>query len=200
LPHIFEPFFTTKGAMGSGLGLAQVHGIIKQHGGHVAVSTVSGAGTRFDLYLPLLSQVEARVATAVPALLAKGQGEIILVVEDDPYIRAVLQESLETFNFRVLTAVNGREALAIYQSRGAEIALVISDLVMPEMGGEQLVRTLQQINPAIKIIIITGYPLERASTELPESEDVGWLQKPVNLEQLSAVVGGMLPMSGQPAS
>ena len=125
----------------------------------------------------------------------KGQGEIILVVEDDPYIRAVLQESLETFNFCVLTAVNGREALAIYQSRGDEIALVISDLVMPEMGGEQLLRALQQLNPTVQVIIITGYPLESASTELQESDAVAWLQKPINLEQLSNIVGGILQRS-----
>ena len=195
LPHIFEPFFTTKGAKGSGLGLAQVHGIIKQHGGYVDVITTQDEGTRFDLYLPMLPQIEASVETAVSPLEAKGQGEIILVVEDDPHIRAVLQESLETFNFGVLTAVNGREALNIYQSRGDEIALVISDLVMPEMGGEQLLRALQQLNPTVQVIIITGYPLESASTELQESDAVAWLQKPINLEQLSNIVGGILQRS-----
>jgi two-component system cell cycle sensor histidine kinase/response regulator CckA len=192
LPHIFEPFFTTKGAMGSGLGLAQVHGIVKQHGGYVDVITTQGEGTRFDLYLPILPEIKVNVDTAVPALVAEGQGEIILIVEDDPHVRAVLQESLETFNFGVLTAVNGREALAIYQSRGDEIALVISDMVMPEMGGEQLLRALQQLNPAIKVIIITGYPLESVSAELQESDAVAWLQKPINLDQLSNIVGGIM--------
>lgn len=193
LPHIFEPFFTTKGTMGSGLGLAQVHGIVKQHGGHVGVTTAADAGTRFDIYLPLLPPIEVSVETAVPSLLAKGQGETILVVEDDQATRSVLQEALETFGFCVLTAVNGREASAVYKAHRSEIALVISDLVMPEMGGEQLLSVLRELNPAVKIIIVTGYPLESASIALQESDGIGWLQKPVNLDALSEAVGRMLP-------
>ena len=193
LPRIFEPFFTTRAPLGTGLGLAQVYGIVKQHEGHVDVTTKVGEGTTFVFYLPALpvSQPEESRLSKMPDLL-KGQGETILVVEDNAAMREALVDGLEMLNYQSLEAENGREALATFERHGDEIALVLSDLVMPEMGGIMLFHALRQRNPAVRVVILTGYPLAEEAGELRAQGIADWIQKPVDLEQLAEVMDRVL--------
>jgi len=193
LPHIFEPFYTTKKARkGTGLGLAQVYGIVKQHEGHIDVTTSMGKGTTFTVYLPALSPSEPERPAGEAAGLIQGQGETVLVVEDNPAARRALVESLEMLNYRVLEAENGREALALFERHGREIALVVSDLVMPKMGGMKLCSVLRRLDPAVRVVLLTGYPLESGSAELRAAGVMDWLLKPVGLNQLAQVVAQAL--------
>jgi len=192
LPRIFEPFFTTKPPnRGAGLGLAQVHGIVKQHRGEIEVKSRVNRGTIFTIYLPAL-QPEGGVAPPLEAeAIVKGKGEIVLVVEDDAPTRRAVVESLEELNYRALAAENGREALAVVEQHGG-IALVLSDAVMPEMGGIALLRALKQRDPAVKVVMLTGHWLEKEMENLRGEGLVDWLPKPPTLERLAEVVGRAL--------
>lgn len=188
-PHIFEPFFTTKSPdRGTGLGLAQVYGIVTQHGGYVGLKSAPGEGTTFDIYLPALPTVHGFRADTEPVALPEGQGELILLVEDDTAIRTAVASTLQALNYRVLLAANGRAGLEIFNMRRSEIALVISDLIMPEMGGAELVRALKQLVPAVKILMMTGYPQKGGTGSFSTLDLVGWLQKPVSVFELAQAV------------
>ena len=198
LPHIFEPFYTTKApGAGSGLGLAQVYGIIKQHNGHIHVETKDGQGTTFTIYLPALAIPRpARTLSAELQDRPGGAGETILLVEDNPTARMAIAESLELLNYRVLSAANGREALTLYEEHatgsGQAIALVLSDLVMPEMGGAALAHALQEQTCAAPIIVMTGHPLENAVEELKAAGVTAWLRKPIDIDQLAQLLASTL--------
>ncbi|NOZ70715.1 MAG: PAS domain S-box protein [Chloroflexi bacterium] len=193
LPHIFEPFFTTKEpGEGTGLGLAQVYGIVKQHGGHIDVSSRLGEGTTFTIYLPALVTPKAPPLLEPSTALPRGNGETILLVEDNTLAREALREGLESLGYRVLTAANGQEALEVYDQRASEIALVLTDLVMPLMGGEELFRALKERNPAIKIVVLTGHPKENEIERLRAAGLDGWLMKAFSLEQLAQAVARAL--------
>ncbi|MBN1179809.1 MAG: PAS domain-containing protein [Anaerolineae bacterium] len=188
LPHIVEPFFTTKAPLGSGLGLAQVYGILKQHDGHLAVESKLGAGTTFTLWFPVSAALHLDVADSEKPVVVSGAGETILVVEDDDLIRAALVEVLEMVGYRLLEASNGLEALAVCEQQGSEIALIISDWVMPAMGGLELVRELEQRASLAKVLMLTGHPLDAQTKEQAPPRVVGWAHKPLNLEDLAAAV------------
>ncbi len=187
LPFVFEPFFSTKGAEGTGLGLAQVFGIVRQHDGYILAESVAGAGSRFTIYLPL--ETGEIVEPALPELepLQQGQGETILVVEDNVATRQALCEILEMLNYCTIEAENGRRALEVLESR-RDIALVISDMVMPEMGGKALHELLAASYPAVKVILMTGYPLGEDDRALLTRKGVIWLGKPVGPEMLAQVI------------
>jgi two-component system cell cycle sensor histidine kinase/response regulator CckA len=194
LPHIFEPFFTTRAPLGSGLGLAQVYGIVKQHGGHIDVETEAGRGTTFKLYWPSqVSQPEA--AKLKPTSLAQGEGETILVVEDNRTIQAALADALEMANYQVLKASNGKEALDIIEQHEGQIPLVLSDWVMPFMGGLELIQKIRQHRPTTKAVILTGHPLSESTKESAPEGIVGWVQKPPNLDQLIETVAQALALA-----
>ncbi|MBU0492251.1 MAG: response regulator, partial [Chloroflexi bacterium] len=166
LPHLFEPFFTTKApGAGTGLGLAQVFGIVKQHGGHIAVETEVGRGTTFRIYLPHHAGQEPRAPKMDAILLPQGQGETILLAEDQETVRQMGQRLLEALGYRVLVATNGREALDLYRS-AERVDLVLTDLVMPEMGGLELIRQLREIAPDLRILVTTGYEVAEDLAEL----------------------------------
>jgi two-component system cell cycle sensor histidine kinase/response regulator CckA len=200
-PRIFEPFFTTKAPLGSGLGLAQVYGIIKQHEGEIDLVTEVGEGTTFILYLPALPVPVAAVARPSPrgSALSYGAGEVILVIEDDAAVRSALVTTLETLNYRTLEAAHGRDGLAILEQR-EEVALVLSDLVMPEMGGSDLFRALQQRGATVPVVMLTGHPLEEELQKLQEQGLAGWLLKPPTLERLSEVITHVLCEAGKATS
>ncbi len=201
LPHIFEPFFTTKApGKGSGLGLAQVYGIVIQHNGHLAIETESGRGTTFSIYLPPLPIAEAPPEEEEEQQIPAGSGQLVLVVEDDPAVQEVLVTCLESLDYHVLCADNGVEAWSLFQECGGELDLVISDLVMPEMGGLELARALTKQDPALPIVLLTGYPLDERKAELESAGSVTWLSKPVDLFQLARLVHHSLRSSGVPAS
>jgi PAS domain S-box-containing protein len=189
LPHIFEPFFTTKErGEGTGLGLAQVYGIVKQHGGEIGVETQYGQGTTFRTCLPACQTgwegVEQEKTTA---LIPKGQGETILLIEDNEKILKASRESLESLGYRTLTAVNGREALEVFGAEG-KVDLVVADLIMPEMGGKELMQELRKVTPDLKAIAITGYLAQNDLRGLEKHGFLDIVHKPFNLETLAKVV------------
>jgi len=190
LPRLFEPFFTTKEpGKGTGLGLAQVYGIVMQHQGHIGVETEVGKGTTLRVYLPAYG-VEAleEIGTEEALALPQGKGETILLVEDNEKLREGGQELLESLGYRVLVAANGREALEVYHSaeRGAD--LVITDVVMPEMGGKRLVQELRKVDPGLKPLAITGYIVEEDIHKLREEGFLGVIHKPFNVDALAQAV------------
>jgi signal transduction histidine kinase/ActR/RegA family two-component response regulator len=195
LPYIFEPFFTTKAPLCSGLGLAQVHGIVAQHGGHIGVKTQVGKGTTFAIYLPALPMAENSSMTVSPLempMLAEERGGRILVVEDDAAVRKALVDGLESFNYQTLEAESGKSALAILEQRGADVVLVLSDRVMPGMGGSELFQALRQQGLTVPVILLSGQPMEEVFEALRPQGGLTWLLKPTSLEQLAQAVAKAL--------
>jgi two-component system cell cycle sensor histidine kinase/response regulator CckA len=195
LAHIFEPFFTTKEpGKGSGLGLAQVYGIVKQHDGAIDVHTQEGKGSMFTLYLP--ARAEPALAAPVPQSgLIQGHGETILVVEDNPVMRMALVDILELMNYQVWQAANGREALAVLQEKAEQIDLVLSDLVMPEMGGQALLDAMRERGLGMPLVVLSGHPLTNEMEAMQVQGLAGWLLKPPDMHELSALLARIL---GQP--
>jgi PAS domain S-box-containing protein len=192
LPHIFDPFFTTKDpGKGTGLGLAQVYGIVGQHDGFIDVHSLPGAGATFRIYLPLQYEM-ARPEVPVTVQTPRTGNEMILLVEDNGVSRGAIEDILALQGYRVLTAQNGVEALAIYRNRSHEIDLVLSDMIMPEMGGQHLYRALKEVDPSLKMVLMTGYPLEEEGRKLLEQGLFAWLQKPFTIDALSDVLSTAL--------
>lgn len=192
-PHLFEPFFTTKSpGRGTGLGLAQVYGIVKQHEGYIDVMTEVGKGTVFTIYLPALENPKPKTAPLIPFQLPQGNGETILVIEDNEAARAALADSLEVLNYSVLSVENGRQALDLIEEQSGDVALILSDLVMPEMGGVALLRELRGLGFTIPMILMSGHSLDDAMDELERLGNVGRLMKPANVEKLAHLVGQMV--------
>ncbi|MCD4737917.1 MAG: response regulator, partial [Anaerolineae bacterium] len=200
--HIFEPFFTTKEVgKGTGLGLAQVYGIIKQHHGYIDLETKLGEGTTFYLYLPIyLAAAEAEPVTESSCFaLPTGQAETILLVEDDLDLLRACQELLESLGYRVLTASNGEAALGSRQtarwakeSSPEKLDLVITDLIMPRMGGRELVVELRRRNPALKALGVTGYVVAGQKETLRACGFRDILRKPFDLDTLAQTVRRIL--------
>ncbi|GAB4424483.1 MAG: hypothetical protein Kow0031_03490 [Anaerolineae bacterium] len=197
---IFEPFFTTKEVgKGTGLGLAQSYGIMKQHQGHIVFSSTPGQGSTFSLYFPAMpaSTESGPLPRLVTPNIPSGQQQLILLVEDDPTVLEIGGTLLEHLNYRVITARNGVKALALFEAHAAEISLVLTDLTMPKMGGAELTQLIRQKNPDIKIIAMTGYPRFQADKDLLAQNVVGWLQKPLSLEKLAVTVHQTLQKEGE---
>lgn len=189
IAHVFEPFFTTKPAgAGTGLGLAQVYGIIKQHEGYIDVKSKVGEGTTFTIFLPALASPPSADDDQESSTRLDGVGKTVMLVEDDRATREALRALLEAHNYNVLTAENGREALAKYEDDPAEIQMVISDVVMPEMGGVELYNHLKERDEDIKMLFVTGHPLNHESQMVLETGQVHWLQKPFSTNDFNQAV------------
>ena len=157
--HIFEPFYTTKkSGEGTGLGLAQVYGIVKQHDGEIEVATELGTGTTFTLYFPKTAKGKD-LALTKEINISKGQGETILLVENRPEVLDIAKEIFEQLNYSVVPAKNGKDALALYEADPDKVSAVLTKMVISEMGGLELIQELRSRNPAIKSVVMTGYPL-----------------------------------------
>lgn len=190
---IFEPFFTTKEVgEGTGLGLAQVYGIIKQHEGVIDVSSQPNAGTTFTLYFPARALAPGAMLAEGRSEIPRGHQEVVLLVEDNDSVRDITTAMLKRLNYQVITANNGVAALNLYRQHQQEIALVLTDMTMPEMGGAELTLTLRKIDPAVKVVVLTGYPLNSDAKEVLVEGVVDWLQKPVALEQLAQALNRTL--------
>ncbi|MFQ5335618.1 MAG: PAS domain S-box protein, partial [Flavobacteriales bacterium] len=156
--HLFEPFFTTKEqGKGTGLGLSMVFGAIKTHNGFVEVDSSEGKGSTFHIYIPLLQEEIAALPPEKEKEVARGDGELILLVDDEPGIIDTGKEVLESLGYQVLTASNGQEAIDIFNEHATEINLCIFDMIMPVMSGDKAARQIRQVKPDIKIIFSTGY-------------------------------------------
>ncbi len=184
LPHIFTPFYTTKEVgRGTGLGLAQVYGIIKQHGGDVQITSHSQQGSTFTIYLPSHhGEMDDNPQERKGVLSARGK-ERILVVEDNEAIRMALFDGLESLGYEVTVANDGTEALErLAEEQKDAFALVISDVVMPRMGGVELSRYLRQHHPDLPVLLVTGHPLDG---DTDGGKGIEWMQKPFELAALA---------------
>ncbi len=198
MERIFEPFFTTKElGKGTGLGLSTVIGIIKSHGGFVNVYSEVGRGTQFQVYLPAVETME--ILAPPEQQPPRGRGELILVVDDEAAIRQTTQASLETYNYRVLTASDGIEAIALYAEHRDQINLVLLDMLMPAMDGTTTIRTLLKINPQVKIIASSGLASKQ---HLDDTVDRGinFLPKPYTAQELLQTISKVLCSRSQPIS
>lgn len=155
---IFDPFYTTKGiGKGTGLGLATVHSVVNSHGGFLLLESVPNQGTTFKIYLPADPALKPHDALdSREEDLPRGLGELLLVVDDEPAIREITQSTLETFGYRVITATNGAEAVALYAKQAEEISVVLTDLMMPVMDGAAMIKVLRHLNKQAKVIITSG--------------------------------------------
>ena len=193
LPHIFDPFFTTKApGEGTGLGLAQIHGIVGQHHGYIDVESQMGVGSSFTVYLPALEIALDAAPAQDDSSVHQGQGQVLLVVEDEATLRAAMLTILEQWNYRVLEAANGKEALAVLEAHRGQIDLVLSDMVMPDMGGIALFQTLRQNGWALPMILISGHPLDRVNDELKELGVAACFTKPPDLNKLVGTIAQTL--------
>ncbi len=187
IERIFDPFFTTKEVgKGTGLGLSILMGIVKSHGGFVEVASQVGIGTKFQVYLP---SKEGSISQIIDEIeLPKGEGELILVVDDEVAIAQIAKTTLEIHNYKVLTAQNGVEAIALYTEHKDEIKLVLMDIMMPSMGGETVISILQTINPQVQIIAMSGLASSEALVQSTGVEIQGFLAKPFTPKQLLSFV------------
>ncbi len=191
--RLFEPFHTTKApGKGTGLGLAQVHGIVRQHDGHIGVETAIGVGTTFMLYLPAFVVSGELDQPRVEGDLELGQGEVVLIVEDNGVLREALHDTLVGWGYEVREASHGREALALLEEAGGEIDVVLSDVVMPGMGGAALAEALHARGVETPLVLMSGH----AETQLLDpSSPRGthpWLRKPLQLDELARTLRAVL--------
>ncbi|MBN1487457.1 MAG: response regulator [Anaerolineae bacterium] len=197
LSRIFDPFYTTKErGKGHGLGLAQVHGIVGTHEGYIDVKSQVGQGSQFIIYLPALQGQEPEPVNTRLLGYSPGNREIILVIEDHREARQAILESLELLNYQVLTAENGRDALDLLDDHHAKVDLILSDVVMPTMGGLALAHAIQERGISTKILLMTGHPLDQELTNLQDKNIIGWLTKPLNLNQLAEAISRALQEEG----
>ena len=187
LRRIFEPFYTTKFA-GRGLGLSATLGIITSHGGALQVSSQLGRGTTFTVYFPLYCSASA-AAVALPAATAPWRGSgTVLLAEDEDQVRLIARTLLESLGFQVVEASNGSEALEIYRRTKEKITLVLTDMGMPVMDGQQLFRELKKIDQELPVIISSGFGDDNITSLIPREEIAGLLSKPYTFDQLRGVL------------
>ena len=195
--RIFEPFFTTKEKdKGTGLGLSTVFGIVKQAGGHVAAYSEPGVGTSFKVYLPRVEEDASSAESRPERETTSGGAETVLLVEDEDAVRALTRIVLEGQGYSVLEASDGAEALAVAGRHEGPIHLLLSDVVMPVMGGRQLAERLLASHPELKVLFQSGYTDDAVVRHGILHEKVHFLQKPYSPAALAAKVREVLDSSG----
>ena len=197
LSRIFEPFFTTKDVgQGPGLGLATVYGIVKQHNGWIEVLSKPGEGTSFHIFFPESTKT-AEPSSVKPAAAVPGGREMILLVEDEPGLRVLVQGILQRYGYGVLNASNGIEALDVWKQHKHEVDLLLTDMVMPEgMSGRQLADKIWEETPSLKVIFTSGYSVDLLGDKTGElKEGLNFLQKPYRPQSLAQTVRNCLDSS-----
>lgn len=198
--RIFEPFYSTREmGRGSGLGLASDYGIIKNHGGRITVYSEKDKGTTFNIYLPASGQAAEEPRSAHMVWDAP-HTETVLVVDDQPAVLEIGRTMLEVLGYNVLTAARGREALRIYAENFDKIDIVILDMIMPEMGGEETFLELKEINADVKVILTSGHNLNSDVLRILDQGCKGFIQKPFNIAELSWKIREILGIVSRPDS
>ncbi len=193
LEHIFEPFFTTKEAgSGTGLGLATVYGIVKQHAGMIHVASARGQGTTFSLYWPVNESAVAVPEFDRPETRARGGSERILLVEDDEAVRDLARTVLDRAGYTILTACNGAEAVALVERDGKNIDLAILDVVMPQMGGREAYEYMRKLRPGLRVLFASGYSAGGIHTNFVLDSSFNLIQKPFSPASLLHTVRATL--------
>jgi len=190
--HVFEPFFTTKEVgQGTGLGLATVYGIVRQSGGHIWLYSEPGIGTTFKIFFPRVDDPKDRGSSELPQKMGRGE-ETILVVEDDRGLRALAQEVLSSVGYRVLTAEDGNDALRASERYAGPIHLLLTDVVMPRMGGKEIASLLTRLRPEMKVLFMSGYTGNALAQQGTLDPTVGFIQKPWTPEGLCEKIRAVL--------
>ena len=190
LERIFDPFFTTKEVgRGTGLGLSTALAIVKGHGGFIRCDSTIGQGTRFNIHLPAqFKAVDEAAADRVPAPLLRGDGQTVLIIDDDETIRQIARLTLEAFGYCVLEAANGREAVAIYRQHHVSIDLVLVDMMMPGMDGPATIQELVRINPVVVIVATSGAATDASRASAAAAGARHFLPKPFAAEGLRSIL------------
>jgi CheY-like chemotaxis protein len=192
LDHIFEPFYTTKAeGQGTGLGLATVYGIVEQNRGFISASSRLGGGTTVQIFLPRASR-QTEAAALTPAKQRVGGRETLLVVEDEPMLLKVTQAILQRLGYTVLAASTPSQAIRFVEEHGETVRLVVSDVVMPEMNGPDLVTRLIGIAPHLRCLFVSGYFTSALLPDGVVKSGAQFLQKPFAADDLAAKVRGLL--------
>ncbi len=193
LDRIFDPFFTTKEyGKGTGLGLSTVLGIVKGHGGFMHVSSTPGTGTQFHVYLPAAESSQPRASPQEVGTTPEGHGETILVVDDEAPIRQVAQRNLEAHGYKVLTAEDGIEAVALFAQHRKDIEVVLTDMMMPGMDGAATIQALQRMKPDVRIIAVSGLVTNFEAAESAGAHPKAHLLKPFTVDKLLKTVDEVL--------
>ena len=187
--RIFDPFFTTK-FLGRGLGLAAVAGIVQMHHGAIQLRTAPGEGTTFRVYLPAGAAAEVRPQKARQAE-ARGTATV-LVVDDEAMVRDFARAALEKFGYRVLTANDGQEAVRVFETNTEDIGLVLLDLTMPVLSGDEAIGALKSKCPGLRVIVMSGYGESEVSKAFAGKGVSGFLQKPFTATRLAEVARAVL--------
>jgi CheY-like chemotaxis protein len=190
---IFEPFFTTKDKIkGTGLGLSTVYGIVKQNNGYISVYSEEGQGTSIKVYWP--ESITGTVRKNVEELLkhVEGGDETVLFVEDNEEVRSFTVDALESLGYQVISARNGLEAIEIFEKNNHHIDLLVSDVVMPQMGGKELADAIQKLDPNVRIILTSGYTDHHIMHRGVLTDEINFLHKPYTIEQLASKVRAVL--------
>ncbi|KAF0245617.1 MAG: multi-sensor hybrid histidine [Planctomycetota bacterium] len=194
LEHAFEPFFTTKEqGKGTGLGLATCHGIVMQNGGQIGVESKTGAGSVFWILLPSSTEVARPTANLPPSeSVQSSSGVTVLLVEDEPSVRNVVSIALRRDGYEVLEAGDGKAALEVLERSAREVQILVSDVVMPAMGGRELAGRLWQTQPELPVLFVSGYPKDELGPDVLNRDHVRFLQKPFNPSELLQAVNELL--------
>jgi two-component system cell cycle sensor histidine kinase/response regulator CckA len=190
LSRIFEPFFTTKEVgKGTGLGLATVYGIVKQHQGWIEVSSEIGKGTTFRVYIPYVGEAEVEAEKPTRPVTVVGGTETILLVEDERPVRELVARVLQKHGYKILTASTGDEAVEVWNNRNCEIHLLLTDLIMPgNMNGRELAEKICAEHPGIKVVFTSGYSADIVGRDFKLEPEINFLQKPYHPQTLALTV------------
>lgn len=188
--HMFEPFFTSK-EKGTGLGLSLVYGIVRKHNGFIQVYSEPGKGSAFRVNLPACTGDDTCLKEGEGMVLRKGT-ETVLVVDDEDLVKYLARDILRRFGYTVLTAGGGEEALALYRRHSEDIAVVILDIIMPNMNGREVFQRIRELNPGAKVIISSGYSHDRDADDLLQQGAAGFVQKPYRMADLVNIVGEVI--------
>jgi CheY-like chemotaxis protein len=193
IDHVFEPFFTTKPqGKGTGLGLATVYGLVRQHGGDISVRSTPGRGTTFSIHVPAVADAPEQGAPAQIGTAARGGTETVLVAEDEPIVRHLVRNALARHGYTVLESSSAEDALRLAAEHEAPIDLLLTDVIMPQLNGRELYARVSELHPGISALYISGYAGEVIATQGVLDAGIELLQKPFSVHDLLRRVRAVL--------